>query len=133
MTAGIVRGQGYGLSSGLFSGFAVLMVIGIAGQFVLAGMSVFGAADAWGLHGLSGGLLSVPVLGMLGLALAVPALHRFRRDAGMLTVVYLVQVALAGLGSRFPMIGALHPLNALIMADVAMGMAKARFARAQGG
>lgn len=130
MTAGMVRGQGRGLSSGLFSGLTVLTLVGIAGQFVLAGMSIFGAADAWGLHGLSGGLIALPVLGMLGLALAVPALHRFRRDAGILTTVYLVQVTLVGLGSSFPMIGALHPLNALIMADVAMGIAKTRFARA---
>jgi Family of unknown function (DUF6220) len=141
MTAEMVRGQGRregweqgrGLSPALFSGLAVLTLVGIAGQFVLAGMSIFGAADAWGLHGLSGGLLALPVLGLLGLALAVPALHRFRRDAGILTTVYLVQVALAGLGSSFPMIGALHPLNALIMADVAMGIAKARFARPEGG
>ncbi|TPP11575.1 DUF6220 domain-containing protein [Rhizobium glycinendophyticum] len=130
MTAGIVREQGRWLSFGLFSGFAVLSLVGIAGQFLLAGMSIFGAADAWGLHGLSGGLLSVPVLGMLGLALAIPGLRRFRRDAGILTAVYLAQVTLAGLGSRFPMIGALHPLNGLIMADVAMGIAKARFSRA---
>ncbi len=129
MTAGLVREQGRGFSLGLFSGFAVVALVGIAGQFMLAGMSIFGAADAWGLHGLSGGLVSVPVLGMLGLALAMPGLHRFRRDAGMLTVVYLLQVTLAGLGSSFPLLGALHPLNGLIMADVAMGIAKARFSR----
>ncbi|KQW28943.1 hypothetical protein ASE36_10700 [Rhizobium sp. Root274] len=129
MTAGLVHEQGRGLSFGLFSGFAVLALVGIAGQFLLAGMSIFGAADAWGLHGLSGGLLSVPVLGMLGLALAIPGLHRFRRDVGVLTVVYLLQVTLAGLGAGFPLLGALHPLNGLIMADVAMGITKARFSR----
>jgi hypothetical protein len=134
MTTGIARGQGReqagGFSSAVFSGFAALTLVGIAGQFVLAGMSIFGAADAWGLHGLSGGLLVLPVLGMLGLALAVPALHRFRREAGILTVIYLVQVTLAALGPEFPLVGALHPLNGLIMADVAMGITKARFSRA---
>lgn len=130
MTAGIVRGQGVGLASSLFSGLAALTLIGIAGQFLLAGASVFGAADAWGLHGLAGGLLAIPVLGMLSLALATRTLHRFRRDTGVLTGVYLVQVILAGFGSEFPLIGALHPLNGLIMADVAMAIAKARFSRA---
>jgi hypothetical protein len=130
MTAGIVRGQGVGLASSLFSGLVALTLIGIAGQFLLAGASVFGAADAWGLHGLTGGLLAVPVLGMLSLALATRTLHHFRRDAGILTGVYLVQVILAGFGSEFPLIGALHPLNGLIMADVAMAIAKARFSRA---
>lgn len=129
MTAGTVRGQGQNLSSVLFSGLTLLTLVGIAGQFLLAGMSVFGAADAWGLHGLSGSVIALPVLGMLWLALAAPALHRFRRDAAILTGVYLVQVTLAGFGSALPLVGALHPLNALIMADVAMGIAKARFSR----
>ena len=125
MTAGLARGQGQSLPSRLFSGFAVLTLVGVAGQFLLAGLSIFGAADAWGVHGLSGGLIALPVLGMLGLAFATPTLHRFRRDAGVLTGVYLVQVTLA----EVPLVGALHPLNALIMGDVAMGIAKARFAR----
>lgn len=130
MTAGLAQRQGQRLSSRLFSGFAVLTLVGVAGQFLLAGLSIFGAADAWGLHALSGGLIALPVLGMLGLAFSVPALHPFRRDAGVLTAVYLVQVTLAGVGSEVPLVGALHPLNGLIMADVVMGIAKARFARA---
>jgi hypothetical protein len=129
MTVDLARGQGQSLPSRLFSGFAVLTLVGVAGQFLLAGLSIFGAADAWGLHGLSGGLIALPVLGMLGLAFATPTLHRFRRDAGALTAVYLVQVTLAGVGSEVPLVGALHPLNALIMGDVAMGIAKTRFAR----
>jgi hypothetical protein len=138
MMAGVTREQGLGkrreqergLSSGLFSALVVLTLIGIAGQFVLAGMSIFGVADVWGLHGLSGGLIALPVLAMLGLTLAVPTLRRFRRDAGVLMGVYLVQVTLAALGSELPLVGALHPLNGLIMADVAMGIAKAQFSRA---
>jgi hypothetical protein len=127
MTTGVMQGKS--LPSSLFSGFALLTLVGIAGQFLLAGLSIFGVADAWGAHGISGSLVALPVFGMLALALAVPVLNRFRRDAGILTGVYLVQVALAGLGSEFPIIGALHPLNAVVMADVAMGIAKTRFSR----
>jgi hypothetical protein len=138
MMAGMTRRPGLGegraqersLSYGLFSALSVLTLIGIAGQFVLAGMSIFGVADVWGLHGLSGGLIALPVLAMLGLALIIPAFRRFRRDASVLTGVYLVQVTLAVLGSELPLVGALHPLNGLIMADVAMGIAKAQFSRA---
>ncbi|PYB75493.1 DUF6220 domain-containing protein [Rhizobium wuzhouense] len=131
MTAASIKGSGQALASGLFSGFAVLTLVGIAGQFVLAGMSIFGAADAWGLHGLFGGLVSLPVLAMLCLTFWAPALRVLRREAGILTAVYLVQLVLAGLRSDFPMIAALHPLNALIMADVAMGIAKTRFPSAR--
>jgi hypothetical protein len=129
MTAGSVRGWRIGSSGAVFSALVVVTLVGIAGQFVLAGLSVFGAAPAWDLHGVSGGLIALPVFGMLALSLAVPDLRPFRRDTGVLTVIYLLQVALAGLGSAYPLIGALHPLNALIMADIAMGIAKMRFAR----
>lgn len=123
------RGQGRvrQIFPAFFSGFAVLTLVGIAGQFVLAGMSIFGVADGWGLHKLLGGLLALPVIGMLCLALTAHALHPFRRDAAILMVVYLLQVLLAALRGDIPAVASLHPLNALVFADVAMGIAKARF------
>lgn len=129
MSAGVRTGQGRTASAAIFSGLAVLAVVGIAVQFLLAGLSVFGAADAWGMHGVSGGVLALPVFGMLWLSLTVSALRHLRREAGVLAGSYLLQVTLAGVGHDYPVVGALHPLNALVMADVTMTLAKTSLAR----
>ncbi len=123
MTASVTVETGHWRTG--FTALAVLTIIGIGGQFYLAGMAVFGAGDGWGLHAMMGGLLSLPILLMLCLAFMAPALVDLRRPAGMLAGLYVVQVTLAAIGSAIPYVGALHPLNGLAMDGVAIALARA--------
>lgn len=92
-------------------------MIGI--QFILAGQALFNGAS-WGLHGIFGSLVSIPILTLLIGSLVVRRLHGFGWWAAVLTLLYVAQVALAaGLGSAAL---ALHPVNAalLLMASLVM-------------
>ncbi|MDM7979864.1 MAG: DUF6220 domain-containing protein [Rhizobium sp.] len=105
----------------VFRGLAIMVLGGVAGQFFLAGMTVFGAGGGWDLHAATGGALGLPVLALFLLSLA-PALRGYRRSGALLFAVYLLQVALAGVGDALPMLGALHPVNGLLMALIAVRM-----------
>jgi hypothetical protein len=98
----------------VFRGLAIVVLGGVAGQFFLAGMAVFGAGTGWELHAAMGGALGLPVLALFLLSLS-QALRRYRRSGALLFAVYLLQVALAGVGDALPMLGALHPVNGMLM------------------
>ncbi|SIQ35202.1 hypothetical protein SAMN05880561_102875 [Rhizobium sp. RU33A] len=98
----------------VFRGLAIVVLGGVAGQFFLAGMTVFGAGAGWDLHAATGGALGLPVLALFLLSLS-QALRGYRRSGALLFAVYLLQVALAGVGDALPMLGALHPVNGMLM------------------
>ena len=98
----------------VFRGLAIVVLAGVAGQFFLAGMAVFGAGTGWELHAATGGALGLPVFALFLLSLS-PSLRPYRRDGSLLFAVYLLQVALAAVGDALPMLGALHPVNGMLM------------------
>ncbi|MFN4207759.1 MAG: DUF6220 domain-containing protein [Agrobacterium albertimagni] len=98
----------------VFRGLTVVVLAGVAGQFLLAGMTVFGAGTGWEWHAATGGALGLPVFALFLLSLS-QALGRYRLDGGLLIAVYLLQVALAAVGDALPMLGALHPVNGMLM------------------
>lgn len=107
----------------VFRGLAVAVLAGVAVQFFLAGMTVFGAGTGWELHAAMGGALGVPLIGLFLLSLS-RGLCAYRRIAGVLFALYLVQVTLAALGGALPLLGALHPVNGLVMALVALQLVR---------
>ncbi|MFN3720474.1 MAG: DUF6220 domain-containing protein [Rhizobium rhizophilum] len=97
-----------------FRALAVLTLVGIAVQFFLAGMTVFGAGTGWEAHAATGGAIGLPILG-LSLMSFLAGLREHRRMASVLFALYLLQVTLAAVGQGQPLIGALHPVNGLLM------------------
>lgn len=102
-----------------FRGLATVVVAGVAGQFLLAGMAVFGAGTGWELHAATGGALGLPVLALFLLSLS-QALRGYRRSGALLLAVYLLQVMLAAVGGGVPLLGALHPVNGLVMGLISL-------------
>jgi hypothetical protein len=114
----------------LFRGLVWLIIGGIALQFFLAGLTVFGGGAGWEAHAATGGALVLPIL--LTFAISFQGtLQPYRRLASLLLAGYLLQVMLAALGDGLPLLGALHPVNGLAMASVAFLLAS-RLARAWG-
>lgn len=80
-------------------------------QFLLAGQALFGGMS-WGTHAAVGGLVLLPVAILAGYALFVPRLRGFGWWAGVVLILYVVQVSLAISGMAAL---ALHPLNAAFL------------------
>ncbi|MFN3634287.1 MAG: DUF6220 domain-containing protein [Rhizobium rhizophilum] len=97
-----------------FRALAVLTLVGIAVQFFLAGMTVFGAGTGWEAHAATGGAVGLPILGLFLMSF-LAGLREHRRMASVLFALYLLQVTLAAVGQGQPLIGALHPVNGLLM------------------
>ncbi|THV15703.1 DUF6220 domain-containing protein [Rhizobium rhizophilum] len=97
-----------------FRALAVLTLVGIAAQFFLAGMTVFGAGTGWEAHAATGGAVGLPILGLFLMSF-LAGLREHRRMASVLFTLYLLQVTLAAVGQGQPLIGALHPVNGLLM------------------
>jgi hypothetical protein len=97
-----------------FRALAVLTLVGIAVQFFLAGMTVFGAGTGWEAHAATGGAVGLPILGLFLMSF-LAGLREHRRMASTLFALYLLQVTLAAVGQGQPLIGALHPVNGLLM------------------
>jgi len=89
--------------------FSLPALIGL--QFLVAGQALFGGLP-WDLHGTLGGLIGVAILTLLGYALAVPRLRGFGWWAGVLTMLYALQLALASSGTAAL---AFHPFNAALL------------------
>ncbi|MBX9466765.1 MAG: hypothetical protein KL839_02345 [Rhizobium sp.] len=104
-----------------FRALAVLTLVGIGVQFFLAGMTVFGAGTGWEAHAATGGAVGLPILGLF-LMTFLAGLREHRRMASALFALYLLQVTLAAIGQGQPLIGALHPVNGLLMGLLAMGL-----------
>ncbi len=83
----------------------------LAFQFLLAGQALF-AGLSWDLHGALGGFTAIPVFTLLCYSLAVPRLRGFGWWAGLLAILYGVQLALASSG---PGALALHSFNAALL------------------
>lgn len=98
----------------IFRAFAVLTLGGIVAQFFLAGMTVFGAGTGWEAHAATGGAVGLPILGLFLMSFRV-SLRAHRTQASLLFGLYLLQLTLAALGQTLPLIGALHPVNGLLM------------------
>jgi hypothetical protein len=98
----------------IFRAFAVLTLGGIAAQFFLAGMAVFGAGSGWEAHAATGGAVGLPILALFLMSFRT-SLRAHRTQASLLFGLYLLQLTLAALGQTLPLIGALHPVNGLLM------------------
>jgi len=97
-----------------FRALAALTLVGIAVQFFLAGMTVFGGGTGWEAHATTGGAVGVPIMGLFLMSF-IAGLREYRSMAGGLLGLHLLQVALAASGQGQPLIGALHPVNGLLM------------------
>lgn len=100
----------------LFVGSARLLPVVLAGQFFLAGQSLF-ADLPWSIHGVVGGLAAVPIVIMATMANAIRYLRGFAWWAFVVLLLYGVQIALAT--SSAPML-ALHPFNASLLLTAAL-------------
>ncbi|WP_422002242.1 DUF6220 domain-containing protein [Roseovarius mucosus] len=83
----------------------------LALQFLLAGQALF-AGLPWDLHGAFGGVIAIPVFTLLWCSLIVQRLRGFGWWAGVIGLLYALQLALASFGSGAL---ALHPFNAALL------------------
>jgi peptidoglycan/LPS O-acetylase OafA/YrhL len=104
-------------------GLALFFLAGAVVQFVIAGYSSFGGTD-WEPHRIWGS-----VLGLIALVLLVLAFVG-RREAlqpsAVLFGLTILQSILGVAGAEAPAVGALHPLNGLLILAVAMLVAAGR-------
>lgn len=99
----------------LFS--ARLLPLGILGQFLSAGLALFGGKNLWSLHASTGVTLSLLVVALLAGTLLVPRLRGFSWWAGLTFVLYGMQVMLAA--GSVPELLALHPLTGALLLSAA--------------
>lgn len=108
------------------TGLARIILGVIVVQFFFAGVGAFGAAD-YGPHAITGLLLVPASLVLLLLALAGGVGRRKAGLSALLFVLFIVQVLLAGMARDVsPWIGALHPVNALVLLYVTFKLAHTR-------
>ncbi|MBT0958940.1 hypothetical protein IV417_16255 [Alphaproteobacteria bacterium KMM 3653] len=100
----------------LFAWSARVLPVVLAGQFFLAGQSLF-AGLPWSIHGIVGGLAGVPVVVMATMTLAISYLRGFAWWAFGVLALYGVQIALATGGATML---ALHPFNASLLLTAAL-------------
>ncbi|MGX9963421.1 DUF6220 domain-containing protein [Roseomonas sp. F4] len=98
---------------GWFTLAARLLPAGLLGQFLLAGLALFGPAPGWGAHAALGLTLLLPVAALLAGALAGRHLRGFRWWAWLVALLYMAQVALGAAGQGLPL--ALHPFNGALL------------------
>ena len=94
---------------------AAVTLLGVGGQFFLAGAGAFGATSYSAHRGLGVGLV---VIGAIGLLLAAASRNRVIR-ALVLEIALLLQFLFGHLGMHHPWIGALHGLLAIGIAGLA--------------
>ena len=85
-------------------------------QFLLAGQALFGGLP-WSLHGALGGLIGIPVLILLFYSLAVSRLRGFGWWAGLIGILYALQLVLASSGAGAL---AIHPFNAALLLSASL-------------
>jgi hypothetical protein len=88
----------------------------LALQFLVAGQALFGGLS-WDLHGAVGGAIAIPVFTLLCYSLAVPRLRGFGWWAGVLAILYILQLVLASSG---PGALAIHPFNAALLLSASL-------------
>ena len=103
-----------------YRALAWVFLAGIVVQFFLAGAGAFGAAS-WDVHAGFGYALAIASLVLLLLSLAGRWLVR---QTVVLVGLVLVQVALVFLEEVSEWISSLHPVNALVLAAMAMTLVR---------
>lgn len=113
-------------SSAILLTSARAAMIGILGQFLLAGLSLFHDGELWAIHGILGGLIALPIAA----AAVVVFRDSDRRDDRpavlRLAAAYAVQLTLAGAGqaSGVGAILALHVFNAAFVLGAAASLSE---------
>jgi heme A synthase len=105
---------------------ALFFMAGAVAQFVLAGYSAFGGTD-WEPHQAFGSLLTLIALVLLVVAFA--ARREALQASAVLFGLMLLQHVLGMVGTDVPALGALHPLNGLLILGVTMMAAAGRLVR----
>jgi uncharacterized membrane protein len=103
----------------VFFGLTVLFLLGVVVQFFLAGLHVFGGTSI-DSHRVLGFILAAAALLLIILALV----GRLPRKTVLLTVLLLGLTILQSILVNVDIdeVGALHPVNALVIAFVAYGL-----------
>jgi hypothetical protein len=109
--------------AGIHRLLSLLFVAGGVIQFVLAGYASFGGSD-WDPHSVWGTVLTVVALVIL--ILAVVGHPAPLQASAIVFGLMLLQNVLGGVGEDAPVLGALHPLNGLIILGAGMSAAAGR-------
>jgi hypothetical protein len=99
-----------------------LFLLGVIGQFFLAGYAAFGGIS-WEIHQGMGHTVSYPTLLLLVFVFAGWLPRPMPLLTGFLVLLLVGQIALAMVGDDTPIVGAFHPLNALVIAGLAAHLA----------
>lgn len=115
---------------GWFTWSARLLPVGLLAQFLSAGTALFQNGELWGVHAAIGVLLVIPALALVGGAVLLSRLRGFGWWAGLVFLLYLVQVVLAAGSEPLPL--SFHPFNgALLLTASLVLLAKVERRRAQ--
>ena len=109
--------------AGIHRLLSLLFVAGGVIQFVLAGYASFGGSD-WDPHSVWGTVLTVVALVIL--ILAVVGRRAALQASAIVFGLMLLQNVLGVVGEDAPVLGALHPLNGLIILGAGMSAAAGR-------
>lgn len=88
----------------------------LAFQFLLAGQALFGGLS-WDLHGALGGFIGIPVFTLVFYSLSMQRLRGFGWWAGVIGILYALQLALAASGAGAL---AIHPFNAALLLSASL-------------
>jgi uncharacterized protein DUF6220 len=109
--------------AGAHRALALFFVAGGVVQFVLAGYSAFGGSD-WDPHSIWGTILTV--IALVILILAAVGRRAALQSSAILLGLMILQNVLGVVGEDAPVLGALHPLNGLIILGAGMSAAAGR-------
>lgn len=115
---------GQSMMTRIFQGLAWLVVGGLVIQFYVAGAALFGATTFQPHRALGVGLAAVILLLLVVALIARPG-RRVVGLAAVLTALTIVQVMLPSLRTGLPWIAALHVVNGVALASVAVAIARA--------
>jgi hypothetical protein len=114
------------ISLGFRYAYVILLWIFLAGvvlQFFLAGYAAFNGTN-WDAHAGMGHPVSYLTLLLLIFAFAGRMPRPLPRLTALLVLLLILQIALAIIGENTPIVGAFHPINALIVAGFAAYLAR---------
>jgi hypothetical protein len=113
-------------AGGVAGAHRVLSLLFVAGgvvQFILAGYSAFGGSD-WDPHAAWGTVLTV--VSLIILILAVVGRRPALQASAIVLGLMILQNVLGAVGDDAPVLGALHPLNGMIILGAGMSAAAGR-------
>lgn len=109
--------------SQLHRGLALLVLVMVVSQFLLAGIGVFGAGSL-DLHRIVGGLTILGGLLLALFALLAGAGRRVVGGSALFLALAILQMMLIWFGDVSRFIPALHPLNAVFLLGVSYALAR---------